>query len=94
MTLKETIKKYKLSADDFVIVHNKDSKWIIAGLRDDVRLVDYLDYNVLTEELQKNHWLLVQIDYDKNMQIAYYRMKEEMREAAVVSGKASGKKRK
>ena len=82
MTLKDYIKTNKVSKDTFIAIHNKDNKWIIAGQPDDTRLQDYMALNVMSAESISRSILVVQTDYDRDMQLAYYKMKAEQAEAA------------
>lgn len=82
MTLKDYIKTNKVSKDTFIAIHNKDNKWIIAGQPDDMRLQDYMALNVISANPISDSVLVVQTDYDQDMQLAYYKMKAEQAEAA------------
>jgi len=82
MNLKDYIKTNKINKDTFIAIHNKDNKWIIAGQPDDMRLQDYMALNVISAESMSRSVLVVQTDYDRDMQLAYYQMKAEQAEAA------------
>lgn len=80
MTLKDYIKANKIHKDKFIALHNKNNKWIIAGQQDDPRLQDYMTLNVLSVDSDSCAVLVIQTDYEQDMQIAYYQMKAEQAE--------------
>lgn len=80
MNLKEYIDINKINRNTFLAIHNKEDKWIIAGLSDDPRLRDYMALNVINTERRSDSILVVQTDYEQDMQIAYYQMKAELAE--------------
>lgn len=87
MKLNEFIKTNKISKDTFIAVYNKNKTWIICGLTDDIRLVDYMDYTVLDSADVSSSIVRVTLDYDLNMQLGYYKMKAEQIEARSFSGR-------
>jgi hypothetical protein len=84
MTLRDYIETNKVNKNTFIAIHNKDDKWIIAGQPDDMRLQDYMTLNVISANPISRVVLVVQTDYDRDMQIAYYQMKAEQAEAAAI----------
>ena len=80
MNLKEYIETNRINKNTFLVIHNKEDKWIIAGLSDDPRLRDYMTLNVINTERRSDLILVVQTDYEQDMQIAYYQMKAELAE--------------
>lgn len=80
MNLKEYIETNKINKNTFLVVHNKEDKWIIAGLSDDPRLRDYMALNIINTERRSDLILVAQTDYEQDMQIAYYQMKAELAE--------------
>ena len=82
MTLKDYIETNKIHKDKFIALHNKNNKWIIAGQRDDPRLQDYMSLNVISVDSESCAVLVIQTDYEQDMQIAYYQMKTEQAELA------------
>ena len=72
MNLKEYIETNKINKNTFLAIHNKDDRWIIAGLSDDPRLRDYMALNVINAELRSDSILVVQTDYEQDMQMGYY----------------------
>ena len=82
MTLKDYIETNKIHKDKFIALHNKNNKWIIAGQQDDPRLQDYMTLNVLSVDSDSCAVLVIQTDYEQDMQIAYYQMKAEQAERA------------
>jgi len=81
MTLKDYIESNKVNKNTFIAIYNKDNVWIIAGQPDDPRLQDYLALNVISADSVSSSVLVIKTDYDRNMQVAYYRMKAEQAEA-------------
>ena len=82
MTLRDYIETNKIHKDKFIALHNKNNKWIIAGQQDDPRLQDYMTLNVLSVDSDSCAVLVIQTDYEQDMQIAYYQMKAEQAEQA------------
>lgn len=82
MNLKAYIESNKINKNTFIAVHNKDNKWIIAGQPDDSRLIEYMSLEVITATQLSKSVLVVQTNYEQDMQLAYYRMKAEQAEAA------------
>lgn len=85
MTLRDYIETNKIHKDKFIALHNKNNKWIIAGQQDDPRLQDYMTLNVLSVDSDSCAVLVIQTDYEQDMQIAYYQMKAEQAEQAAVN---------
>lgn len=85
MTLKDYIETNKIHKDKFIALHNKNNKWIIAGQPDDPRLQDYMSLNVISVDSESCAVLVIQTDYEQDMQIAYYQMKAEQAEQAAVN---------
>lgn len=83
MTLKDYLDANKKNSNLFVAIYNKNDKWIICGLVDDSRLVDYYDVTVISESAVSSSIVKLVTDYDKDMQVGYYRMKAEQAESAV-----------
>jgi hypothetical protein len=102
VNLKEYIEANKINKNTFLAIHNKDDRWIIAGLSDDPRLQDYMTLNVTDVRAQSDSILVIQTDYEHDMQLAYFSAREERRAAADESDsfdarptkKVSGKKKK
>ena len=88
MTLAEYITTNKIKKDVFIALHNKDDIWVIYGTADDSKLVEYMNYNVLSDKAT-GMVKVVQLDYDKTMSLAYYRMKEEQKATVAVSNKST-----
>lgn len=84
MNLKAYIESNKINKNTFIAVHNKDNKWIIAGQSDDSRLIEYMSLEVITATQLSKSVLVVQTNYEQDMQLAYYRMKAEQAEAVAV----------
>ena len=82
MNLKEYIEANKINKNTFLVIHNKDDKWIIAGLSDDPRLCDYMALNVIDVRHQSDSILVIQTDYEHDMQLAYFSARKEHRAAA------------
>lgn len=72
MNLKEYIETNKINKNTFLAIHNKEDKWIIAGLSDDPRLKDYMTLSVINAAFRSNSILVIQTDYEQDMQIGYY----------------------
>lgn len=79
MSLKEYIEANKINKNTFLAIHNKEDKWIIAGLPDDPRLQGYMTLNVIDVRHQSDSILVVQTDYERDMQLAYYSARKEHR---------------
>ena len=102
MNLKEYIETNKINKNTFLAIHNKDDRWIIAGLPDDPRLQDYMTLNVTDVRHQSDSILVIQTDYERAMQLAYFSARKERRAAADESDssgasstkRVSGKKKK
>ena len=99
MNLKEYIEANKINKNTFLAIHNKDDRWIIAGLPDDPRLQDYMTLNVTDVRAQSDSILVIQTDYERAMQLAYFSARKERRAAADESDsrrtkRESGKKKK
>lgn len=102
MNLKEYIETNKVNKNTFLAIHNKDDRWIIAGLPDDPRLQDYMTLNVIDVRAQSDSILVIQTDYERSMQLAYFSVRKERRAAADESDssdsrttkRVSGKKKK
>lgn len=77
MNLKEYIEVNKINKNTFLAIHNKEDKWIIAGLPDDPRLQEYMTLKVIDVRHQSDSILVVQTDYAHDMQLAYYSARKE-----------------
>lgn len=82
MNLREYIETNKINKNTFLAIHNKDDRWIIAGLPDDPRLQDYMTLNVTDVRAQSDSILVIQTDYERDMQLAYFSARKERRAAA------------
>lgn len=82
MNLKEYIEANKINKNTFLAIHNKDDKWIIAGLPDDPRLQDYMTLNVTDVRAQSDSILVIQTDYERDLQLAYFSARKERRATA------------
>ena len=94
MNLKEYIEANKINKNTFLVIHNKDDKWIIAGLSDDPRLCDYMALNVIDVRHQSDSILVIQTDYEHDMQLAYFSARKERRAAADESDSSDSKRTK
>lgn len=94
MNLKDYIGTNKINKNTFLVIHNKDDKWIIAGLSDDPRLQDYMTLNVIDVRAQSDSILVIQTDYGCDMQLAYFSAREERRAAADESDSSDSKRTK
>ena len=93
MNLKEYIEANKINKNTFLAIHNKDDRWIIAGLPDDPRLQDYMTLNVTDVRAQSDSILVIQTDYERAMQLAYFSARKERRAAADESADESDSRR-
>lgn len=82
MNLKEYIETNKINKNTFLAIHNKEDRWIIAGLPDDPRLQDYMTLNVTDVRAQSDSILVIQTDYERDMQLAYFSAQKERKAAA------------
>ncbi len=94
MNLKEYIEANKINKNTFLAIHNKDDRWIIAGLPDDPRLQDYMTLNVTDVRAQSDSILVIQTDYERAMQLAYFSARKERRAAADESDSSDPKRTK
>ncbi len=94
MNLKEYIEANKINKNTFLAIHNKDDRWIIAGLPDDPRLQDYMALNVTDVRAQSDSILVIQTDYERAMQLAYFSARKERRAAADESDSSDPKRTK
>jgi hypothetical protein len=91
VNLKEYIEANKINKNTFLAIHNKDDRWIIAGLPDDPRLQDYMTLNVTDVRAQSDSILVIQTDYERDMQLAYFSARKERRAAADESDSSDSK---
>lgn len=103
MNLKEYIEANRINKNTFLAIHNKEDRWIIAGLQDDPRLHDYMTLNVIDACHQSDSILVIQTDYERDMQLAYFSARKERAGTAADESdssdsrptkKVSGKKKK
>jgi len=94
VNLKEYIEANKINKNTFLAIHNKDDRWIIAGLPDDPRLQDYMTLNVTDVRAQSDSILVIQTDYERAMQLAYFSARKERRAAADESDSSDPKRTK
>jgi hypothetical protein len=94
VNLKEYIEANKINKNTFLAIHNKDDRWIIAGLSDDPRLQDYMTLNVTDVRAQSDSILVIQTDYERDMQLAYFSARKERRAAADESDSSDPKRTK
>ena len=92
MSLKDYLEANKNKSKLFVALYNKEDKWIIAGLVDDSRLVDYYSYNILSESKVSANIVKLQTDYPDSMQVGYYSARRERARTAADESDSSDSK--